>query len=316
MTGTGSLTDMEYVVKTDAAGNKQWEKTFTLGDYALDDLSYVTEGPDNNLYATGFYPSSTGGVWMDVFFLKFKLNGDLITRRGIPPSSGYKPKLLVNVSWAGGNCIKANKNGDIMIAATIVDYGGSFNSPALLSLKPASNVNYYYPYYSQTLNSGYYLNNRPRKMPLVCADDGYYFAWNRDSVSPVGTKTCITLQKTDLDGKPMWSRSYCGLGNAMVYNLIQTPDGALYLVGGSSNGTLDNTFPEAFYAVKTMVLKTNANGDPLFVNYTAGDANASLFKGIQVINGDIVVAGHTSLNNTAYDKMFTLKLNATGGLLP
>lgn len=312
MLGSGAFTDMDLVIKTDANGKQMWSKSFTDGTGALSELRSVTESKDHFIYATGNYPSTS--VWMAVFLLKLDLQGNMIYSKAIEGLQSYKPNKFDAahpVGWAGGMDISINEMEKIIIGADLAIYSTpSQTVPSLLSINPSGSVNFYYPYLGNSSSCSYSPSNNSPITKVVPTSDGNYICWNSDSINAKGTKQCIKLLKTDISGNPIWLKVFNGIGNALAFDMNKSADGTLYLSGCTSLTQADNSFPESFINARAYVIKVDATGNIIEELNLGNESNVSIFKSTQISNdGSLTAAGYSSINSSAFHKMFITTLN-------
>jgi regulation of enolase protein 1 (concanavalin A-like superfamily) len=241
------------VVKIDANGNMQWNKTYSASAVGLG--SCLMQANDGYLVA-GFLDTASNAQ----DFLLFKINnaGTLLWNRTYGGSIDDSASFLGRTSDGGyiltGKTnpidtyftenqqilmVKVNANGDMQWNRTLHTETGS------------TDVVYQYGNAAQTLDGGY-------------AFIGFNLTLDSFTANPI-------LTKTDALGNIQWTKTFGATGvDAFLNDIIQTRDGGYAFVG--FKGGLDNT---AVYVIKTAV-----NGE-FGLAYTSLTANT-----ITVYRGD------------------------------
>ena len=303
--------NLEYVLKTDAFGKKEWEKSFTYGSYSICNLKSVIQGKDNKIYATGFYPSSR--TFQAPWILCFDLDGNEIYSKQIEGLPSYKPNYFndnINLLNSGyGINLAINSSNDLLISTQfdiiITNDNSRIFCPGLISLtKDNFKINYYYPYENKPTPNGL------GTAKIIPVSDGNLYFYNADVKVGISNYPQIIMIKTDLNGVPLWTKSYKGLNSAILSDVFFESENSLIIIGTTSSFPTNNAFKELFFVSNSMLLKVDNNGNELFSEYAKNSENVDVYKSIRkIINNEYLVAGYTSLNATSYHKMFIKKLN-------
>jgi len=303
--------DLEYILKTDAYGKKEWEKSFTYGNYAICGLNSVIQGNDQKIYATGFFPSTR--TFQAPWILCFDLSGNEIYSKQIEGLPGYKPNYFddninllntgfgINLALNSSNELLINTHFDIIIFKD----NSRILCPGLISLnKDNFKVNYFYPYDNKPSPNNIGSNK------IIPVNDGTLYFYNADVAVGSSNYPQIIMIKTDLNGVPLWSKSFKGLNSAILSDVYLESDNSLTIIGTTSTYPSNTAFKELFFVSNSMVLKVDNNGNELFSEYAKNNENVDVYKSIQKINDkEYWAAGYTSLNTTSYHKMFIKKLD-------
>ena len=196
-----------YLIKTDANGTKQWEKTFGGTDH--DAFHTVRQTTDGGYILVG-YTISYGAGSMDFYLVKTDANGIKQweeTFGGIDDDWGFSVQqttdggyILVGftLSYGAGDwdiyVIKADVNGIKQWERTFGGIGRERGYSAL-----------------QTTDGGY----------IIGGYTASYGAGNHD----------FYLIRTDASGNKQWEKTFGGTGDDRSYSLQQTTDGG-YIIGG------------------------------------------------------------------------------------
>ncbi len=184
----------------------------------------------------------------------------------------------------------------------------------LLSVNALGKVNFYYPYYQFIREPNYFFGfeNNIENYPTVKVKpiiEGYLIATYLDLP---GSKLCMQLIKTDLQGKLLWEKKMSGLGSALLNDMLVQEDSSIILTGSTSDKRINYAYPELFYCLKNMVVILDKNGTVLKENYFGSDGNVNMAKCLQKFaDGSFSLAGYTCLSSSAFDKMYWIRLTGS-----
>lgn len=204
-----------YVVKTDSAGNLEWNKTY--GGMAWDFGQSIIETTDGG-YAIAGFTTSFGAGYNDVFLIRADENGNLIWN-----------KTYGDIYDDLGRSIVQTNDGGFAIAGSctaVPSYQGTENF-YLVKTDAAGNMEWNKSY------GGFYVESGNQ---IVQASDGGYAIVGTSYNSPVApNREDALLVKTDGAGNMQWSRSYGGTGIDYGYSVVETGDGGFAIAGTSSS---------------------------------------------------------------------------------
>jgi len=291
-----------WLVKLDANGNKQWDKTYggsgseesysvqPTGDggYVMCGYSYSgatgnktnlaigsgdawvvkTDGSGNLEWERVF-----GGVAFDVFYI-VRTNSD----------GGY---IMVGQSYSGVGGTKTNANlgeGDFWLVKTDAAgnqlwervFGGDMDE---------------YPYALEPTRDGGYIMGGSSASGIsgnkTTGNFGNYDYW---------------IVKVDTNGIKQWERTYGGDGWDEVNALKQTSDGGYIVAGSSPSGISGNKQLPAFGFYDWWLLKLDENGDKQWETVLGGTNDSDyLNQVVETSDGGFLLAG-TSWSNASGNK--------------
>jgi len=302
-----------WLVKTDAYGNMQWNKTY--GGASTDYACSVVERNDGG-YAIAGGTHSFGAGNADFWLIKTDAAGNMEWHQtyggaGIDWAShlvqtsdgGYILAGLTQSFGAGGeDCwlVKTDSSGNMQWNKT---YGGTGNDVAkevvetsdggyaiacrtssfgagnydfwLIKTDSAGNVEW-----SQTYGGPYLEWGRS----VVQTDDGGYAIAGNTRSFGAGGDDCW-LVKTDAAGNMQWNQTYGGTGHDHPGSLVQTRDGGYAMIGRT----------ESFGAgmVDWWLVKTYANGTMEWNKTYGGTGVEESNQIIQTSDGGYAIAGWT-----------------------
>jgi predicted secreted protein len=220
--GSGSF-DM-WLVKTDASGNMQWNKTYGGTN---PDLAFSVVQTDDGGYAIAGRTESFGAGYRDMWLVKTDSTGNMQWNKTYG-GTGYEDAQSVVQASDGGYAI----------AGLTVSFGAGSGDTWLVKTDASGNMQWNKTYggtnwdmatfISQTSDAGYIM--------LGCTSS--FGAGDND----------FWLVKTDAGGNVQWNKTYGGANYDAGSSLVQTYDGGYVLAGMTSSfgaGSYD------FWLVKT-----------------------------------------------------------------
>jgi len=260
-----------WLVKTDADGNIQWEKTF--GGSGNEWGSHLFLTSDNGFFIAGRTDSSGAGEY-DNWFIKTDGNGNIIWQKTLGGAGS---------EWLGF-MIQTIDGGYASIGYTSDARFTNFDMQ-LIKMDANANEVWSRTYDNKKLDMGHGV--------CQCSDGGYMLVGlTMDSWTGNGD---IFVVKTDNMGNKLWSKKlgaeYHDVGNT----IIQTFDDN-YLLTGSLDSDL-------------CLIKMNEEGDILSSYKIGGNGDDSGGDIIKLAGDDYIVLGHTdSFGHGGYDA-WLLKLS-------
>jgi hypothetical protein len=300
--------DDYWVVKTDSAGNIQWQNTIGgSGDDLLDDIRQTADGG----YILGGYSFSD-------------ISGDKTENcQGDHDYWIVKSDSLGNIQWQ--NTIGGNENDWLMSATQTTDggyiLGGSSRSnisgdktknnwdTALVSYDywivktdPAGNIQW------QNTIGG--TGNDDLRSIQKTADGGYVFGGpSASNISGNKTENCIGsvdywIVKTDSTGNIEWQNTLGGSDADWLFSIQQTADEG-YILGGSSKSNIsgdktENCLGGQFFG-DYWIVKTDSAGNIQWQNTIGGSDDDFLYSIRQTADGGYILGGY-SRSNISGDK--------------
>jgi len=312
-----AITSYDYTVKTDANGNELWNKSIL--NYASS-FQYAVENAAHEYIITGFVTLSSDA---DILTFKLSENGNIIwgySYKGYlqPPNLAAK-----NTYHDVARFASIAHDGDIMVGGVMSKSGLVIEVSKMVTFTMKINiatgkVNWLYPYNDYARETAYKYgfashHNRRPIVQMINLPDGYMVG---TYLELTGNVLKMQLLKIGLDGAIIWQKQYGGLGNAIMHNLEANADGSYLLIGMSTKEPINNSFPEMFANLKTMLLKVDKDGNELWTSYTGSETNANISKCVQPLSNDgWLLAGFTTSTETGFDKMFYMTVDKEGKLV-
>ncbi|HYH55333.1 MAG TPA: hypothetical protein VD772_01900 [Anseongella sp.] len=222
-----------WVVKIDAAGNKQWDKT--VGGSADDRLKAVVQTPDGGYLLAGESQSGLSGHktqpskgYVDFWLVKLDANGNKLWDKAF---GGNLADILT--------CMIATTDGGYLL--------GGYSNSTISGDKSKSDIGYYDYWvvkldanynkqWDKTLGSG----DWDQLQTLTQTTDGGYLAGGTSSSGQFADKSEANrglndywVVKLDAAGNKQWDRTFGGSNHDSFSSFVQSADGG-YLLGGTS----------------------------------------------------------------------------------
>jgi len=202
----GAGFDDVWLVKTDASGNMQWNKTYGGG---LDEAAYSVIQTSDGGYAMVGYTASSGAGSSDFWLIKTDASGNIEWSRTYGGSS-----------WECAQSVIQTSDGGYAIAGQTRSFGVGGDSWLI-----------------RTDASGRALWNKTyggagieRAYSVVQGDSGGYAMAGFTTSFALG-KEDFWLVKTDADGNMLWNETFGGTNSDVARCFVQTSEGQ-YLISG------------------------------------------------------------------------------------
>ena len=268
-----------YLIKTDAAGDMLWTRTF--GGPAFDYCRSVQQTADGGYILAG-YTSSFGAGFSDIYLVKTDSSGETLWTRtygGAEDDYGYAVRQTAEGGFivtgethsfgSGGNVylVRTNANGNALWTRTYGGESGEFGC----SVQPTT-------------------------------DSGFIIVGSTSSFGAGGSD--VYLVKTDANGDTLWSRTFGGTNDDYGGSVQQTIDGGYAIAGytwsfGAGDGDV-------------YLIKTDVTGDTMWTRTFGGAGYDGANSVQQTTDGGYAIAGHTtSFGAGGYD-VYLLKTDERG----
>ncbi len=284
-----------WLVKTDPAGNHQWNQTYenTGSDYAY---SVVQTSDDDGYALAGYTKNMTTGL-NDFWLVKTDAAGNHLWNKTYR-SESWKAQCYSLVETSDGGYALAGNDQQL----------GAFWLVKTNSTGHAEwDLTYGLLYYSG--DSAYSV--------VQTADGGYAMAGRAFAITPFGNQRLFCLVKVDASGTLQWNKTYgptWGEGglNDVAYSLIETSDGGYALAGQHA----------AVAGTDVRLIKTDGSGNHQWNRtYSSGPNFDSAYSLVQTADGGYAMAGCANADEdpflditVAYADYWLVKTDSAGNV--
>ena len=311
-----------YLIKTNSAGNMQWQRTFggSSWDWALSvqqttDAGYIVCGTTqsfgpgkSNIYL--IKTDSTGNVeWEKTlrgrgYSVQQTSDGGYIIAgetRPFGPGDCYliKTDSTGNVEWEktfGGSSwdwaqsVEQTTDGGYILAGYTVSYGAGRSDVYVVKTDSAGNMQWQKTFGGSDYDHGWSVQQT--------TDGGYIITGYTDSYGPAYRD--VYLIKTDSAGNMQWQKAFGGSNDELGFSVQQTTDDG-YIIAGET---------ESFGAGREDVylIKTDSAGNMIWQKTFGGSDYDCGWSVQQTSDGGYIVAGETSSYGGGSDDVYLIKL--------
>jgi predicted secreted protein len=248
-----------WLIKTDANGNKQWDRTF--GGSGLDSGSSVQQTSDGGFIIVG-YTASFGAGGFDVWLIKTDADGNKQWDRTFGGGGSDS-----------GRSVQQTSDGGFII----VGYTASFGAGDVWLIKTDADGN---KLWDRTFGGG----NLDEGLSVQQTSDGGFIIVGYTASFGAG-EADVWLIKTDANGNKQWDRTFGGSNDDWGYSVQQTSDGGFILVGW--------TWSFGAGGPDVWLIKTDADGNKLWDRTFGGSMVDRGFSVQQTSDGGFIIVGAT-----------------------
>ncbi len=272
-----------WLIKTDASGNEEWDKTF--GDTAADYGYSIARTSDGGFIIVG-YTESYGMGGRDVWLIKTDANGN---------KEWDKTFGGEDDDWGRWICL--TEDGGYLIVGTTYSFGAGDKDIWLIKTDANGNKEWDKTFGGASYEEGSCI------MPTN--DGGFIITGVTCSYGAGGED--VWLIKIDANGNEVWSKTFGGIDDDRGWTVCQTDDGGFFIVG--------RTYSYGSGGRDVWIIKTDVNGNMEW-NRTFGGINYdAAYCGWQVKDGGYIIVGYTySYGTDGSADIWLLKTNNTGDI--
>ena len=273
-----------WVVKLDANGNKQWDKTF--GGSNDDEATSIIQTADGG-YAVAGITLSKGAGARDMWVVKLDANG-------------YKQwdKTFGGSYWDEAKSIVQTSDGGYAVAGITLSKGAGHFDMWVVKLDANGNKQW-----DKTFGGSYW----DKATSIVqTRDGGYAVAGYTYSKGARYYEYDMWVVKLDARGKRKWDKTFGGSDDDYANSIVQTSDGG-YAVAGYTES-------KGAGGYDMWVVKLNARGKRKWNKTFGGSDDDKAYSIVQTSDSGYAVAGYTKSKGAGKKDMWVLKLDKDGNL--
>lgn len=284
-TGSPGLVPTDVLlIKTDAAGNLVWEKTFDWS--GNDSAAGVRQTADGGYIVVGTCPGDAAepNPEPDAFLLKTDAEGNFLWKKNFGNTQANY--------WVEGYAVEVTADGFILTGKA-----ESLQGFALYLVKTDLSGNMLW---EKTFDAP---GGRQGNSVIPTVDGFVIVGKSEVAVAGEGSSADVYLLKTDFLGEMAWEKTFGTAGLDAGYEVRQTTDGGYILTGlsGARNG-------DAY------LIKTNATGDAQWTKTFGGDGNDVGSSVRQTADGGLVIIGGTTSAGAGGSDVYFIKTDAAGNV--
>jgi hypothetical protein len=272
-----------YLLKTDADGNKTWEKTF--GGSSYDFAESVEQTTDGGYIVTGHTQSSGAGGY-DVYLIKTDADGNKTWE-----------KTFGGPKWDQSRSVQQTSDGGYIISGNTESYGSGATDVYLIKTDSAGNLVWEKTFGGAGSDYG--------RSVQQTSDGGYIIAgMTRDFDTG---NIDVYLIKTDAGGNKTWEKTFGGTDEDRAREVRQTKDGG-YIIAGETY-----SFGAGSYDV--YLIKTASNGNKTWQKTFGGASLDSAHSVKQTSDSGYIIAGAERSFSADIQDAYLIKTDTDGNLI-
>lgn len=282
-----------WLIKTDASGNAQWNKTYGS---AGNEWGYQVVQTNDNGYAFVGTRWNQSRSAADLYMVKTNSSGDVVWDLDyIPDSSGG------SADWGDvGHIIQAS-DGNFILCGSVRHHPlhSTYDWDAwVIKVSVSGQVLWDKPYFSSSDDGGGGI--------IQTSDGGYAFVGATLSWGGSGGK--IWLVKIDANGTQQWVKTYGGGGGPTdnAFSIVQTSDGGYTIAG------LTHSFGAA--GQDFCLIKTDSAGNQTWAKTFGGASDEAAYSMARTVDGDYLLTGYTRSFGAGGSDFWLVKTDSLGNM--
>jgi len=268
-----------YLVKTDAAGDTLWTRTYEFAGYECG-LS-VQQTNDGGYIVAGYTAQDS----LNVYLVKTDSRGDVLWDN-IYGGSGFEEGVSVQQTTDGG----------YIIAGDAIASGAYWSDVYLVKTDPQGD-----PLWTRTYGGA----NEDRASSVQQTSDGGYIIVGHTSSFGAGGSD-VYLVKTNSQGDTLWTETFGGTSDDGGSSVRQTTDGG-YIVAGTTG-----SFGAG--ANDVWLIRTSPSGDSLWTRTFGGTSDDGGSSIRQTSDGGYVISGATNSFGAGWSDVYLIKTDPNGNV--
>jgi PKD repeat protein len=286
-----------WIIKTDAEGNKQWDRT--IGGAGTDELRSVVTTIDGGYLLGGRSESNTSGEKSedsqesDYWIVKIDQDGDKVWDKTF---GGSGDEQL-------GDVIPSNDGGYLLAGWSDSDASGEKSEGSkgeedywIIKINDSGDV-----VWDKTIGG----NNRDVLFKAISIPTGGYLLVGYSESDASGDKSAdgkggrdYWIVKVDESGNKIWDRAWGGSQDDDLRDAISIPDGGYLLTGFSASDVSADKGEDSRGANDFWVIKIDANGNKVWDKTLGGSDSDILFSAIPALDRGYLLGGYSESNTS------------------
>ena len=278
----GAVEEDVYLIKTDAAGDTVWTKTY--GGVKEEYGNSVQETQDGGYIIAGTTESFGAGS-CDVYLIKTDASGDTVWT-----------KTYGGANYDRGNSVQETQDGGYIIAGSTESFGAGSADVYLIKTDAAGDTVWSKTYGGTDGDAGYFVQSTQ--------DGGYIIAGWTTSFGAGWFD--VYLIKTNSVGNTVWTRTYGGTKLDIGYSVQETQDGG-YIIVGETDTYISNSYKDVW------LIKTDSVGDTVWTKIYGDEIYYDGGYSVQETqDGGYIIAGFTESFGAGYSDVWLIKTDSEG----
>jgi hypothetical protein len=269
-----------YLIKTDAAGDTLWTKTY---GGANDDGGYAVRQTTDGGYVIAGYTSSFGSGMDDVYLIKTTAAGDTLWT-----------KAYGGISEEDGWSVEQTTDGGYIISGSTYTFGAGSSDVYLIKTTAAGDTLWTRTFGGANYDEGYWVQQ---------TTDGGYIVTGYTASFGAGSYD-VYLIRTNSGGDTLWTKTYGGTGVDEGESVQQTTDGG-YIIAGTTY-----SFGAGSYDI--YLIKTDSSGDTLWTKTYGGTLEDDAWSAQQTADSGYIVTGPAYSFGVGSADAYLIKTDANG----
>jgi len=268
-----------WLIRTDANGNKLWDKTF--GGRGYDTGLSVQQTDDYGFIITGIYEIGSRSI----ILIRTDSNGNKLW-----------DKIFGGTGSDEGYSVQQTSDGGYIITGCTDSYGAGLYDVWLIKTDAGGNKLWDKTFGGSNHDCGYSVQQ---------TSDGGFIITGRTFSYGVGSYD-VWLIRVDSNGNKLWDKTFGGTGSDIGYSVQQTSDRG-YIITGCTY-----SYGAGLYDV--WLIKTDAGGDSLWTKTFGGSSEDRGNSVQQTSDGGYIITGDTTPFGSGYPDVWLIKTDANGDI--
>lgn len=268
-----------YLVKIDANGNKEWQKTFggTKGDIGCE----IQKTSDGGYIITGYTKSFGAGNW-DVYIIKTGSNGNKTWEKTF---GGVKDDF--------GFSVKQTSDGKYIVAGRTESFGSGMEDVYLIKTDALGNKMWEKTYGGSSDDSGNDVQST--------SDGGYVIVGYSKSFG--AGKEDVYLLKINSSGNKQWQKTFGGSDTDRGHEVQQIQEGGYMIVGYTKSSGAGKS--------DVYIVKTDESGNLILEKTIGGSESESGFSIKNTSDNGFIISAYTSSFGSGGADVYLIKIDKT-----